>query len=398
MDTGLQTMKITSSVNSTLWRWICKKLISLTIGSMIVVAFCMWLRFFVENQWVLNRIPEDIRAELVELQKRPLENPERFHQLIDQWYGIDYWDPNLTLDDWGILAVLMLAVTPFIFFLTLRAAKPISESISQLAEATQRVTDGDFGKQVDVPTKLPLEIRQLNENFNEMSKQLARYETELKQTNASMAHELRTPLTAAIGRLQGIIDGVFEPQEAQLSMIMKQLAMLNHLVDDLHLLTLTNANNFHLNILPHNIRDIIKEKAAWAAPMAKKIGMTINCSIKEDITCNVDSYRIGQVFLILIDNALKYAAEGKKIDISYQVNDNSVSIIFRDYGPAVPQAFLTEIFTPFARADKSRARHSGGSGLGLAIAQAICKAHQGQLNVERNNDKGLSFTVTLIRR
>lgn len=109
----------------------------------------------------------------------------------------------------------------------------------------------------------------------------------------------------------------------------------------------------------------------------------------------VDPWRIGQVFLILMDNALRYAAEGGVLDISYEATPDTVSVIFRDKGPAVADELLDDIFTPFVREEVSRSRHSGGSGLGLSIARAICEAHGGRLDVKKHEKGGLVFRVSL---
>ncbi|EKY3917386.1 HAMP domain-containing histidine kinase [Enterobacter hormaechei] len=394
----MKTKDIHQNDTNSLWRWICKRLISLAVGSIILIAFLMWVRFYVENKWHEYRMPEDVRAELSVLIKHPEQNITRYHEIIDTWYGIAYSDPRMGVVDWVILGVLVLIFIPVIFFLTLRTARPVSRHISRLAHAARAVSEGGFGTKVPVPGTLPLELRSLSENFNGMSMQLERYEKDLKKSHVIMAHELRSPLTAAIGRLQGVIDGVFEPSETQLGMIMRQLNELNRLVDDLHLLKLADAAQLNLNLIPTDLCKIIREKVAWITPSAGKVGVTITCHDSPAVICMADPYRIGQVFLILMDNTLKYAADGGILHISYETTDKDVCVVFRDNGPAVPDEFLEDIFTPFVREDLSRARHTGGSGLGLSIARAICHAHGGGITAEKNRDRGLTFRVTLLRR
>lgn len=386
------------SDSSSLWRWICQRLISLAVGSIILIAFFMWLRFFVENKWHEYRMPGDVRTELAILSKDPGQNINRYHEIIDTWYGISYSDPGMGTVDWLILGVLVLIFIPVIFWITLRTARPISRHISRLANAAHAVSEGGFGIQVPVPELLPLELRSLSENFNGMSAQLERYEKDLKKSHVIMAHELRSPLTAATGRLQGIIDGVFEPSEAQLGMIMRQMKELNRLIDDLHLLKLADADQLSLNLMPTSLTHIIREKVAWITPSAYQAGVTITCHGTPAVICMADPYRIGQVFLILMDNALRYAAEGKLLDISYEISECDITVVFCDNGPAVSEEFLDDIFTPFVREDLSRARHSGGSGLGLSIARAICRAHGGNITAEKNLARGLTFRVTLKRQ
>lgn len=388
---------VPKSENSSLWNWICRKVISLAVGSIILISFCMWLRFFIDNKWHEHRMPAEVRAELAELIKNPERDINRYHAIIDQWYGVDYWKPELGSTDWLILTVLVLIVMPVIFTLTLRTARPLSKHISALANAAKSVALGSFGVKVKIPDNLPLELRSLSENFNGMSMQLERYEKDLKKSHVAMAHELRSPLTAATGRLQGMIDGVFEPSETQLKMVMQQLNELNRLVEDLHLLKLADAGQLNLSMIPVCLNEIVREKIAWIAPSAEKSGVAIRHNQNMMLNGMADPYRLGQVFLILMDNALRYAAEGGLLEISYDATPETVSVIFRDEGPAVSDELLEDIFTPFVREEVSRSRHSGGSGLGLSIARAICEAQEGHIAVEKNEKRGLAFRVSLKR-
>ena len=371
-------LRFQKSENSSLWNWICRKVISLAVGSIILISFCMWLGFYIDNKWHEYRIPVEVRAELAELIKNPWLNINRYHAIIDRWYGVDYWKPELRITDWLILAVLVLIVMPIIFTLTLRTARPLSKQISALANAAKSVAQGSFGAKVKIPDILPLELRSLSENFNGMSMQLERYEKDLKKSHVAMAHELRSPLT-----------------ETQLKMVMQQLNELNRLVEDLHLLKLADAGQLNLSMISAGLNEIVREKIAWITPSAEKAGVSIRHNQNMMLSGVADPYRLGQVFLILMDNALRYAADGGVLDISYDATPDTVSVIFRDKGPAVPNELLEDIFTPFVREEVSRSRHSGGSGLGLSIARAICEAHGGQLEVEKNKKGGLAFRVSL---
>lgn len=380
---------------NTLWRWICKRLGSLTIGCITVIAFCMWLRYFINNIWIAYEMPQSERIELTELRQNPNKDIHRYHEIIDKWYGIQYSDPNIDSSDWMLLFILVIITAPVMFFIILRAVRPVSMHISQLASVTRSVAKGSFGVCAEMHAQLPDELYGLTIDINAMSSQLARYEKELKASNVAMAHELRSPLTASIGRLQGMLDGVFEPSHAQLSMVMRQLQDLNRLVDDLHFLSLADAGQLHLNMLKCNIVEVIKEKVAWAKPRLLEYEITATITTESKVSCIVDSFRLGQVISILLDNAIRYASEGKKIDINIQTRDNWALISFRDYGPGVTDAFLAILFERFSRADISRSRHSGGSGLGLSIATVICEAQGGSLKADKAPSGGLIFTIKL---
>ncbi|KKA63582.1 BaeS [Tatumella morbirosei] len=380
---------------NSLRNWIYRRLFSLVLGSIVVIAFCMWLRYFVTNTWVSYEMPEAVRTEFSMLQKNPENNPGRYHEIIDRWYGIDYSDPSIATSDWLLLFVLVLLTAPVLFFIMLRSVRPVSVHISRLASVARAVTKGNFGVSTAVPTELPDELKRLSEDINTMSGQLSRYEKDLKAWNVALAHELRSPLTASIGRLQGMLDGVFEASPSQLNMVMKQLQNLNCLVDDLHLLSLADAGQLHLNRTVCNISELVREKIAWVKPRLIESGINVTLLSQSDVQCHADPFRLGQVLLILLDNAIRYAADGKTIEIEYGLKDDHLTITCSDRGMGVSDEFMQTIFVRFSRADASRARHSGGSGLGLSIAAAICKAHGGRLNAHRNHYGGMTFVVTL---
>jgi len=381
--------------DNSLWGWIYRRLLSLVIGCIAVIAFCMWLRYFITNVWISHEMPEAVRAEFTLLQKHPEKDPARYHQIIDTWYGLSYSDPSIATSDWVLLFALVAVAAPIIFIITLRSVRPISVHISRLAAVARAVTRGSFGVNAVIPTRLPDELKRLTEDINVMSGQLLRYEKELKDSNVALAHELRSPLTASIGRLQGMLDGVFEPSQMQLNMVMRQLQDLNRLVDDLHLLSLADAGQLHLNKTDCNVAELVREKIAWLKPRLLISGMDVTVLRQSETHCHADAFRLGQVLSILLDNALRYAADGKTVEIDYRLEDTKVHITCSDRGPGVSDDFMQNLFVRFSRADASRSRHSGGSGLGLSIAVAICQAHGGSLTAHKNRSGGLTFEIII---
>jgi len=127
-----------------------------------------------------------------------------------------------------------------------------------------------------VVKEAPQELVRFTEDFNQMTQQLARYERELRTSHVAMAHELRSPLTAAMGRLQGILDGVFPAEPQQLAMIMKQLTQLSRLIDELHLLSLADAGQLVLNRERFNLSELLRERTGWLLPQAEQAGVTIS--------------------------------------------------------------------------------------------------------------------------
>ncbi|MCG8709835.1 two-component sensor histidine kinase [Brenneria sp. 4F2] len=378
-----------------LWRWICMRVLALAIGSVIVIALCMWLRFAIQNIWVLHHMPPVLREEFAILRQHPEINLTRFHQIVDTWWGVNYSDPSIASADWLMVGVLVVVMIPFIVALGLKTARPFSRQFSRLAAASEAVTRGTFGAQAELVKKAPTEMARFTRDFNAMTHQLARYEHEMRASHVALAHELRSPLTAAIGRLQGMIDGVFSADAQQLGMVMKQLQHLNRLIDELHLLSLAEAGRLELDRRMLNLAELLRERTAWLKPQLEKTGMSINVIARIPCTYVGDAFRLGQVFTVLMENALRYASEGKRLTIKIQSAGNGYRLTFRDYGPGVNPDFLSDMFERFTRADASRARHSGGSGLGLSIARAICAAHGGSITATLPADKGLLITLIL---
>lgn len=378
-----------------LWRWICVRILALAIGSVVVIALCMWLRFAIENLWVLHHMPAAMREEFYVLRNNPELNLARFHEIVDQGWGASYSDPSIASADWIMVGILVVVVIPFIAILGLKAARPLSSQFSHLAQAARAVTQGDFNTQAVPVNNAPAELVQFTDDFNVMMRQLSRYEGELRASNVAMAHELRSPLTAAVGRLQGMLDGVFRPEPHQLQMVMTQLLHLNRLIDELHLLSLAQAGQLMLSRTELDLAELLRERIIWLKPQSAEAGFDI--TLMSDTPCRYvgDTFRLGQVFTILMENALRYALEGRRLNIAIKANNGGYEIAFHDDGPGVEDSFLPVMFERFSRAESSRARHSGGSGLGLSIARAICEAHGGCISAAKKAQCGLIFTVSL---
>ncbi|MFM0961195.1 ATP-binding protein [Yersinia enterocolitica] len=381
--------------NPSLWRWICVRILTLAIGSVITIAFCMWLRFSVENMWILYQMPQSLKEAFLPLLENPETNPALFHQVMDERWGIGYSAPSIMSADWIMVGVLVLVTIPFIVVLGLRSARPLSAQFITLATAAKAVARGEFTVRAGMVENVPAELVQFTEDFNTMTRQLERYERELHASHVAMAHELRSPLTAAIGRVQGMLDGVFKPEPPQLEMVMKQLRLLSRLTDDLHLLSLAEAGQLTLNNSILSLTDVLKDRAAWLKPQAEMCGMIISINAQIPALYQGDLFRLGQVFTILMENALRYAAEGGNLVITITPCVDGYHLAFRDNGPGVSAEFLPTMFDRFTRAESSRARHSGGSGLGLSIAKAICVAHGGDIAGTLPADGGLLLTVHL---
>lgn len=386
-------MKITS--RPSLWRWIAIRVSVFSIATVAVFVASIWLRYALQAVWIKQQMPPAVLLEYEQIKASPPSDPTRYHQIVDHWWGISYTDPNIASGDWMTIGILVLFLIPALVFLGLKTARPLVAQFTRLTTAARAVASGDFTAQAQPLHNAPAEMLTLVHDFNQMADQLARYDRELRASHLAMAHELRSPLTAAMGRLQGMMDGVFTPDAQQLGMVMKQLQSLRQLADALQLLSLAEADRLVLEKNLVNLTGLTEERIAWIRPRAERAGLDITLNAAPSCLLEADASRIGQVISILLENALSYAAEGKMLQVTLRQTNSAVDLIVRDFGPGVPADFLDSMFERFTRADTSRARHSGGSGLGLSIARAICLAHHGEIRAAQAPGGGLEITVSL---
>jgi two-component system, OmpR family, sensor histidine kinase BaeS len=283
------------------------------------------------------------------------------------------------------LVALLLGI-----FLSRTIARPIRE----LTLATHAVSEGDLSQQVPVRSKD--EIGELSRAFNKMSAELSRSVNARKQMTADIAHELRTPLSLILGHAEAVHDGVLPPSGENFEIIREEATRLEHLVDDLRILSLADAGE--LSISPETIDPdrLIQEVATLYRFHTKTKDLTLDLDILPPLgNIEVDAGRITQVLTNILDNALRHTPAGGHVTLAARGTPGWVELSVRDTGPGLPADDLPRIFDRFYRADAARHRGDGGSGLGLAIAKSIVLAHGGQIRAESEPGKGLAIIISL---
>jgi len=378
-----------------LWRWVAVRMSLLAVGVVLLIALLMWLRFALAAYAIERRIPPETLAKIAQLSKAPEENDQALWGYLRQYYKVQDLVPGFLGTDWLIFYGLVLASIPLIIGLGFVASRPLSRQFSIVAATARRVTGGDFSARAELVPGAPLELNRLAEDFNAMCEKLSRYEREVLESSAILAHELRTPLNAAMGRVQGILDGVFAPEATQLTLIHRQLAQLNRLISDLHFLSMARAGELHLVQEPFDVAGLMAERLTWSSLALEEAGMSATLDAAPAVMWRGDRDRIGQVVSILIENALRYAAAGKELMLRLRADEDALTIDVRDRGPGIAPDDLPRVFDRFWRAEHSRGRHSGGSGLGLAIANVIVEAHGGTMAIHNREGGGLAVNMTL---
>jgi signal transduction histidine kinase len=144
-----------------------------------------------------------------------------------------------------------------------------------------------------------------------------------------------------------------------------------------------------------NVRDLLTELSSDMESLAHEKGLAFSFGQLDNLTVKGDRLKLRQLFLNLLDNAIRYTPSGGAVSGSLVRKNSSAFVTVCDTGVGIPSEHLPHIFDRFYRVDTARSRDDGGSGLGLAIASSIAKLHGGEIQVESQVGKGSAFYVTL---
>jgi two-component system phosphate regulon sensor histidine kinase PhoR len=221
---------------------------------------------------------------------------------------------------------------------------------------------------------------------------------------ANASHELRTPLAS----LSGFIDTLQGPARDDAAarekfiVIMKQQAnRMARLIDDLLSLSRIELNAHVYPQTPVDLVSIVRQVADALQMLARDRGLTITIKAPaEPLIVPGDRDELTRVFENLVENALKYGASGKRVDLTLSRGEaaqgprEAVAAV-RDYGPGIPAEHLPRLTERFYRIDVGQSRAEGGTGLGLALVKHILARHRGRLAIESTEGSGAIFTVRL---
>ncbi len=276
-------------------------------------------------------------------------------------------------------------------------SRTLTRPIRELTRATHAVSEGDLSQQVPVRSKD--ELGELARAFNKMSTELSRSINARKQMTADIAHELRTPLSLILGHAEAVHDGVLPPSPENFEIIREEATRLEHLINDLRILSLADAGELSMQVETIEPQRLILEVASLYQYQAQRKNITFAVEIAPDLPLvEVDPGRITQVLTNIVDNALRHTPEGGQIILAARQVEVMVELSVQDSGPGLNIEDADRIFERLYRADPSRYREDGGSGLGLAIAKSIIQAHGGQISAESEPGAGLKIRIRLPKK
>jgi two-component system phosphate regulon sensor histidine kinase PhoR len=229
--------------------------------------------------------------------------------------------------------------------------------------------------------------------------ELRRLERVRTEFVANVSHELRTPLTSIRGYLETLLDGALEePTNARrfLEIAHTHAERLSRLVDDLLQLSDIETGKLVLKPTMLCLYDVAAEVVAFFEKLAAQKSLSLINNVPPEIRLQADWDRLTQIFVNLVDNAVKYTPEHGEITLSAEYRTpNFVHVWVVDTGIGIPSIDLPRITERFYRVDRARSRELGGTGLGLAIVKHLVQAHGGELWLESELGKGTTVNFSL---
>ncbi len=293
------------------------------------------------------------------------------------------------------IAMVALVCMIIIFFVVLSNSYFISSVVNpvdQVSKTAQRIARGDFS--VRLKKHNDDEIGELCDVINYMAEELQENEKMKNDFISSVSHELRTPLTAIRGWAETLKDGSADAQTMQKGMgvIIKESDRLSSMVEELLDFSRLQSGRMQLNLTKLDLIAELSDAVLMFFERAKQENIELIYDEPMDIMpIKADSNRLRQVFINIIDNAIKYSDSGDSVTIAAEIRENLAVVTISDTGCGINAADLPKIKEKFYKANSTRR----GSGIGLAVADEIIALHGGSLTLDSKEGNGTTVTISL---
>jgi heavy metal sensor kinase len=289
--------------------------------------------------------------------------------------------------------VLLLVASAGGYWLGRKALAPVGE----IARAAQSISEHALSKRLPIP-QTGDELQSLSETLNEMFGRLERAFKRVTQFTADASHELRTPVALMRTRTEVALRKPRSEGEYRETIVRihQELERTSTLIENLMSLARADSGTEALQVAPTNLNEVLLEISEPARLLAEGKSIYYDQRLPETpLHVNGNAPSLRRLFLILIDNAVKYTPREGHISVVLDASDGVAVTEIRDTGVGISSSDLPHIFERFYRADESRSRESGGTGLGLSIAKWIVEAHQGKISAASKVGEGSVFRVQI---
>ncbi len=300
------------------------------------------------------------------------------------------------LDDFKEILFVLLPLAIFVTgIIGAFLAKITLNPVDRIIKTVQKITAENLKLRIQMPGTRD-EIERLAATFNDMLDRLEKAFSSQKHFIQDASHELKTPLTILQGELEVTlkrIRPVIEYEEV-LESSLEEIRRISSIVENLLLLARVEDQTTGLDVKEFNLQRVLRAAVEDMAGLAREKSLSLTLLADEALMIPGDEQKLKQVFLNLLDNAIKYTPPHGAVSVSAApAAADMVHITVQDTGIGIPATELPHVFNRFYRVDK--ARSSSGFGLGLSIAKSIVEAHQGTISAESSLNRGTTFIISL---
>ena len=339
------------------------------------------------------------KAQSVRVALIPFQQANRSRILV---VAIPTLSTSRVLDSFGSIALLLFPLSLLLTagisaFYVGRSLAPVTALTQHAALMAKRVTNRQ-GFWTPLPVSSPHdELRLLAETFNHLLLGVDSAVGQLRQFVTDASHELRTPLAVLHGETELLLSKPRSAEEYRKTLVLfdDEFKKLTRIVEGLFTLSMADAGQLHLLSEPLYLNEVLEEACALVTSRARAKNIAILRELSREVAYSGDEAFLHQLFLIFLDNAIKYSPECTQVRVSLVEKDGTIRARFEDQGIGISSEHLAFIFERFYRAAPPTGVEAHSGGLGLAIAQAIVRTQGGVIECDSTPGVGSSFTVVL---
>ncbi len=294
---------------------------------------------------------------------------------------------------WGALPLALVVSAGAAALVTIFVTRRILRPIDAVRRTTHRLAAGHYDERVEPPVEL--ELAALATDVNQLAEALETTERRRAELISEVAHEMRTPLTSITGYVEGMLDGVFEPNEELLAAVVDETARLERLASDLSTLSRAEEHALSLELSAQDLGLLATDVAERLRPQFDGKGVALEVRSMPPLPVEVDRDRTIQVLTNLLGNALTYTPERGSVTVVGEQRGSTATVAVTDTGAGITSSDLELVFERFYRVP-GLPRPPTGSGIGLTIARGIARAHGGNVTAASPGvGRGSTFSLEL---